>query len=98
MIFVLAACANQPGPVGATGATGPSGADGTAFTVVQLCPGVPSYPGTFIETALCIDNQLYAVYSANDGFLTLLTPGSYSSDGIGSSCNLTVLPNCVVTH
>ena len=111
MLLVLGACGQQgvvetgatgatgaQGPQGNTGATGPAGANGTAITVVQLCPGTPVYPSAFIETALCINNQLYGVYSANDGFLTLLPPGAYTSDGIGASCNLTIQPNCVVTN
>jgi len=66
-------------------------------TVVQLCPGVPSYPGVFVEVAFCINNELYAVYSS-PVFLTLLTPGAYSSTAIGSACNLTVEPGCVVVN
>jgi len=80
---------------GATGPQGPQGADGQIATVVKLCPGAPSY-GHFIEVALCINNKLFGVYSANGGFMTELPPGNYSSSGIGSACNLTVLPNCVV--
>lgn len=68
------------------------------ITIVQLCPGTPTYPSTFPEDAECIDNALYAVYSANDGFLTELTPGLYQSNAIGSSCTFTVAANCVVTH
>lgn len=67
-------------------------------TVVPLCPDSPSYPGVFVEDALCIDNALYAVYSSNGGFLTQLLPGTYTSNAIGSACNLTVLPDCVVVH
>lgn len=94
------ACGPQ-GPQGATGATGlqgPPGANGTQITVIQFCPGTPSYPSTFPEVGLCINEQIYAVYSANDGFLTLVTPGYYASNAIGSACNFTVLPNCVVQN
>lgn len=86
------------GSQGNTGLTGPRGADGQIATVVQLCPGVTTYPGVFVEVALCINNQLYGVYSANNGFLTLLVPGSYTSNAIGSACNLTILDNCIVTN
>jgi hypothetical protein len=87
------------GPQGEQGATGPAGEAGTQVTVVQFCPGVTStYPSNFPEVGFCISNQLYAVYSANDGFLTLVTPGVYSSDGINASCTFTVAANCEVTQ
>lgn len=75
-----------------------NGVDGTQITVVQLCPGTPVYPSVFIEIALCIQDALYAVYSANGGFLTLLSPGGYGSNAIGSSCGFTVGPHCQVTN
>lgn len=84
------------GPIGNTGVQGPSGLDGTKITIVQFCNGSPSYPSTFPEVGLCISNNLYAVYSANNGFLVLVTPGSYRSNAIGSSCDFVVLPNCQV--
>lgn len=80
------------------GPQGPAGADGNLATLVALCPGVTTYPSAFVEVALCLNNKLYGVYSANNGFLTLLPPGNYSSNAIGSACNLTILPNCVVSH
>lgn len=88
--------AGNTGTPGSTGAQGPAGADGKIATVVQLCPGTPVYGSVYVETAICINNQLYGVYSANGGFLTLLTPGAYSSNAIGSACSLTVLPNCEI--
>lgn len=84
------------GAKGATGDQGSAGTPGTVISSVQLCSGTPSYPSKFIEVAFCIDDQLYAVYSANDGFMTLIPPGTYSSNGIGSSCTLTVAAHCVV--
>lgn len=86
------------GSDGATGAPGAAGTPGTVVTSVQFCPGTNSYPSTFPEIGFCIDNSLYAVYSANDGFLTELSPGAYNSNAIGSSCNFTVGPNCQVSH
>ena len=88
--------AGPKGDTGSKGDPGPVGQDGKIATVVNLCVGVPHYGTVYVETALCINNQLYAVYSVPGAFLTLLTPGAYSSNGIGSACNLTVLPNCVV--
>lgn len=88
------------GTDGTNGTNGSNGIDATPITVVQLCAPsfVPSYPSVFPEVALCIDNNLYGVYSANGGFFSELTPGTYSSDGINSSCTLTVGPNCQVSN
>lgn len=91
LTLVLAAC-GQP----QKGDPGPRGMDGTIITSVQLCPGTTTYPSTFVEVAFCINNSLYAVYSANNGFLTYLPPGTYSSNAIGSACSFTVLPGCTV--
>jgi hypothetical protein len=92
--------AGATGAPGAEGPQGTAGTPGTAITVVQLCPAsfVPSYPNTFPEQALCIDNVLYGVYSAQGGFLAELPPGTYSSDGINASCTLTVEANCEVSN
>lgn len=86
------------GPVGPAGINGTNGVDATPVTVVSLCPGVTTYPGIFVEVALCISGDLYGVYSANGGFLTYLPPGRYTSNAIGSACNLTVGTNCAVSH
>ena len=90
------------GATGAQGATGPTGAngfDGTKVTLIQFCPGVtPTYPQTFPESGICIEGQLYGVYSANGGFLTLLPPGEYSSNGVGASCTFTIGENCQVSN
>lgn len=108
--ILLASCAQGPqgipgipgntGPIGETGATGPqgaAGADGTIIVPIQFCPGVtPTYPNKFPEYGLCINNQVYAVYSANDGFLTLTPPGTYNSNAVGSNCNFKILVNCVI--
>jgi hypothetical protein len=76
---------------------GPPGTPGTVITTVQFCPNVVSiYPTTFPEYGLCINGNVYAVYSANDGFLTLTPPGTYNSNAIGSACAFTILPNCVI--
>lgn len=112
VLLSLAACAPEEGDRGRSGSQGQqgiqgeqgemgprgaTGADGQPAQVVPLCPGISNY-GAFVEVALCINNNLYAVYSANGGFLTYLAPGNYSSNGIGSACNLTVHNNCVVTN
>lgn len=86
------------GANGTNGVNGLDGTDATPVTIVKLCPGVSTYPSVFIESAICLNNKLYGVYSANSGFLTEILPGNWSSNAIGSSCNLTVSVNCVVSH
>lgn len=85
------------GPRGEVGPSGTNGADGQPAQVVALCPGVSTY-GTFVEVALRINGKLYAVYSANGGFLTYLAPGAYSSNAIGSACSFTVTADGQVAH
>ena len=90
------------GAVGQIGPTGPQGAPGidpTPTTAVQFCPGfTPSYPSVFAEYGICLGGQMYGVYSANGGFLALLPPGAYSSDGINATCNFEIEANCVVSQ
>lgn len=90
--LLLGACGQQ-GPVGPRG---PSGLDGTTITTVQFCSGTTTYPTTFNEVGFCINGVIWAVYSANNGFLTEVPPGNYSSNAIGSSCSFTVLPGCII--
>ena len=105
-LISLAACSPEKGDRGSDGvsvqgpqgAPGSNGSDATPVTIVQLCPGSTSYPGVFVEVAICLQNELWGVYSANGGFLTKLPPGNYNSNAIGSACNLTVQANCVVSH
>ena len=86
----------MPGP---SGSTGPQGIPGTVVTSIQFCPNItPNYPNTFPEVGFCINNQLYAVYSANDGFLVEVTPGEYKSDGINASCIFIVGENCSISY
>ena len=87
-----------PGQVGNTGPAGPSGIDGTQIVPVQFCVNpIPQYPTTFPEFGLCINGQIWAVYSANDGFLTLIPNGNYVSNGINASCSFTVT-GCVISN
>lgn len=84
------------GSNGTNGINGTNGTNGTVVAPIQFCPGTGSYPSTFPEVGFCINNNIYAVYSANGGFLTEILPGTWSSNAIGSSCSFTVLPNCQV--
>lgn len=82
--------------VGSQGPAGANGQDATPVTWVQFCPGTTSYPSTFVEGGFCISGNVYAVYSANGGFMTYIPPGSYNSNAINSSCNFTLLANCII--
>jgi hypothetical protein len=84
---------------GSNGADGTDGSPGTVVTPMQFCPSsfVQSYPSTFAESGICIDNVMYGVYSANGGFLAALPPGQYSSDGINASCTFTIGANCQIS-
>ena len=84
------------GPQGPSGPQGPAGVNAPVVTTIKLCPSTPIYPNVFVEYAICLQGNLYGVYSANGGFLALLPPGNYQSNGIGSSCNFSVAANCVV--
>lgn len=86
------------GSNGSNGSNGTNGTDATPVTLIKLCDDTPVYPSVFVEYGLCLNNELYGVYSANGGFLALLPPGSYTSNGIGSACNLVVGANCQVSH
>jgi Collagen triple helix repeat (20 copies) len=91
----------NPGTNGQDGATGPQGIpglNGTDVTIVQFCPGSTNYPNQFNEIGFCISGNIYATYSANGGFSTLIPPGVYSSDGVNSSCTFTVEANCMVEN
>lgn len=106
VIFLLLGACSQPGAPGVNGVDGKNGLNGTngsngadanPVTIVQLCPDITTYPGVFVEVALCIQGKLYGVYS-NPVFMTELPPGNYASAAIGSACNLTIGENCVITH
>jgi len=86
------------GPSGPQGPAGQPGAPGTQISIVQFCSGTTTYPITFSEVGFCIDGNLYATYSANDGFSSLIPPGQYQSNGINSSCTFTVGASCQITQ
>jgi len=88
----------QNGQDGQNGHDGTNGTNGTVVSSVQFCPGTVSYPSTFPEVGFVIGGQLYAVYSANGGFLTYIPPGTYSSNGINNSCTFTVHSDGSITH
>lgn len=87
-------------PIGVVcnGQNGAAGQNLTPITIVQFCAATTTYPSTFSEIGYCIGGQLYGVYSQNDGFESYLPPGTYSSNGINSSCTFTIGQNCSISH
>lgn len=101
------ACNGSPGAPGSNGIDGSAGpigpkgdpgVDTTPITIVQFCSGSTVYPSVFAEIGFCISNQIYAVYSEHDGFMTYVPPGAYVSHAHGSNCTFTVGPNCAISH
>ena len=86
------------GPQGPAGPQGPQGNPGDSPTVVQFCPGITVYPDTFCEIGFCFADNLYATYSANDGFSAYIPPGRYQSNGINCSCAFTVAAHCKIVN
>jgi hypothetical protein len=93
-------CDGASGQDGINGTSGSDGQDGTLVVPVQFCAAsfVPSYPDTFPELGFCINNEMYGVYSTHGGFMVLLTPGQYNSNGVEASCTFTLNANCQVTN
>lgn len=87
-------------PIGVicNGLNGAAGINISPVSIVQFCPGTTVYPSQFNEVGFCISGNLYGTYSANDGFSSYLPPGTYSSNGINSSCTFTIGPNCQVSN
>lgn len=87
-----------PGADGANGVNGTNGADANPVTTVQFCPGPTTYPSSFPEQALCLQNELYAVmWMGGQAWLSKVVPGHYATTSTGPVCSFTVSANCQVT-
>jgi hypothetical protein len=84
---------------GQNGNNGNNGIDGTVITSIKFCPNIPdTYPSSFPEYGVCMNNQLYAVYwNGSQAFLALLTPGNYSSTS-PQGCSFHVVSGCSITN
>lgn len=83
---------------GANGSNGSNGTNAVPVEFIKFCPAsVPSY-GNFPEYGIKVETKIYAVYSANNGFLTLLSPGTYVTASTGLNCNFTVTTTGTVTN
>lgn len=81
------------------GTDGQAGLPGTTITPVQFCPSCHgTYPNVFPEVGFKMNDKIWAVYSANGGFLTEVLPGRYSSNGIGCNCTFIVNQDGSITH
>ncbi len=90
-------CNGVNGAVGPTGGQGIPGVDATPVSIFQFCPGTSSY-SNFLEFGIKIGTSIYAVYSANNGFLTLLAPGGYVTTATGANCNFIVHSDGTVSY
>jgi len=96
---VTTICNGVDGGIGPVGPVGPPGNNATPVTVVQFCPNnKPVYPSVFPEVGLCLNGNLYGVYSQNDGFMAYLPPGLYESNAVGSQCTFTITANCGIIN
>lgn len=99
LILVAFSCGR--GEKGDKGDPGIPGLDGAQITLIQFCPNsTPTYPSIFPESAFCISNQVYAILDQGNGYdyLTIITPGAYTSQGVGSVCNFIVKENCEIVN
>lgn len=99
--YAVQGAKGDPGSVGPSGPSGERGSPGLnadPIGMVKLCPGVTTYPSVFVEYAFCVSGNLYATYSSKGGFTTVLPPGRYSSNAIGSSCSFTVVSGCNINN
>lgn len=82
---------------GTNGAQGQQGI--VPFTPIEFCPGtIAVYPSVFPEYGFLINGSVYGVYSTNGGFLTVLPPGVYNSNAVGSACTFTINSDGTVTE
>lgn len=69
-------------------------------TMVQFCSNYSgtTYPTSFPEFGLCLNNLLYGVYwDGHNSWLAEIVPGYYLSTSTSAPCNFHVLPNCGVS-
>lgn len=85
---------------GSNGIQGQPGSPGTIVTSVQFCASyAASYPNAFPETAICLNENLYAVYwDSRNAWFALIPPGYYSSTSTSAPCRFIVTANCQVTQ
>lgn len=84
------------GEKGEKGDQGLPGVDGINIVPVVLCPETS---GSYPEVALCIDNNLYAVYNENPTRtrFVLIPAGQYQTTD-GRHCTFTVTSACNITY
>jgi hypothetical protein len=85
---------------GNNGENGQAGTPGTVVTPIQFCTGyTTTYPSSFPEFGVCINNLIYAVYwDGSNAWLAQIVPGYYASTSTNAACDFTVAENCTITH
>lgn len=104
VVFMVSACAKQVGPAGevgpqgVAGTIGAQGVPGTPGTVIHAVTLCPTLGGAYPESYLTIGDDLYAVYSDNNGaHLAQLTPGTYRTTD-GRNCIFSVNANNTISY
>lgn len=69
------------------------------LNMVQFCSNYnTTYPTSFPEFGICLNNLLYGVYwDGHNAWLAEIVPGYYLSTSTSAPCNFHVLTNCGVT-
>lgn len=87
------------GADGADGNDGAPGQDATPIQMVQFCPGATTYPSSFPEYGVCVQDRLYAVFwMGGKAWLAEVVPGTYISTSSSVSCSFTVGAACEVIY
>lgn len=84
---------------GVDGSPGIPGLNGDNVSMVQFCTGfATSYPSTFPEFGMCIQDKLYGTYwDGINSWTSEIVPGTYMSTSTSAPCNFVVADNCGVT-
>lgn len=107
--ILLAGCGPGPqGPAGRDGvdgvngqdgSNGTNGQDGNSVVPVKFCNAETTYPSSFPEYGLCINNALYAVYwDKTNSWLAKIANGTYQSTATGLQCTFDVVGCSVTIH
>lgn len=97
---VVITCNGVAGTNGHDGAAGAAGRDATPVTAVQFCSNyTTTYPVSFPEFGLCVNNNIYGVYwDGENSWLSQIPAGLYMSTATGAPCTFTVAANCHISH
>jgi hypothetical protein len=88
------------GSNGLQGIQGVPGQNATSVNVVQFCSAyTTTYPSSFPEQAVCVGNELLAVYwDGTNAWLAEVVPGYYASTSTTAPCDFTVGTDCKISN